>query len=207
MTRQTNARQNGHVVLAAIIGLIVVLAGFLAWQYVRSQNDKNKEPSQPTPMAQTEPAEEQLSAPKISDPSEGGKYLFIKEWNMRGALPAALHGKVTYSLGEPTLDPDGNRLQATKIFVLAESLPGSVCAATNTAIGSAIDSAAQYIRSEKGKPFNTQRYKQTFKENVGTDNQYNYHLNYVTPPCLESASNAEIVQSLQAALATFQEAQ
>jgi hypothetical protein len=207
MIRQTDTRQNGHMVLAAIIGLIVVVAGFLAWQYVRSHSDTNKEPSQSTPTAQTEPAEEQLSAPKVSDPSEGGKYIFIKEWNMRGTLPAALHGKVTYSLGEPTLDPDSNQIQAAKIFVVVESLPGSVCATSNTTIGSAIDTAAQYIRSEKGKPFNAQRYKQTFKESVGTDNQYNYHLNYVTPSCLERASNAELVQSLQAALATFQEAQ
>jgi hypothetical protein len=98
MIKQTNTRQNGHVVLAAIIGLIVVIAGFLAWQYVRSHSDKNKEPSQPTPTARTEPTEERLSAPKISDPSEGGKYLVIQEWGVRFPLSEELKNDVKYGI-------------------------------------------------------------------------------------------------------------
>lgn len=207
MIRQTSTRQNGHILLVTILALVVAVAGFFTWQYVQTKNNKNKETSQPSAQTESTSQDEPSLEPKVSDPSKGGKYLVIEEWGVHSALPVGLEGKVTYALGEPHLDPDKNQIQAAKIFVATSALPGNVCAATSTDIGSAIDSAAQYIRSEKDKPFDAERYRHTFKENVVADNQYHYHLNYVVPPCLENAANAELIKALQTSLVTLQKVQ
>lgn len=129
---------------------------------------------------------------KQSDPSEGGKYLVIEEWDVRVALPKDFEKSVTYSLGDPTVDPDGNRLQAAKIYVLKSVFKETSCPAQSIKIGSVIDSGAQYIRSENERSFNAARYRQTFKEKILSDEKYSYHLNYITPDCIGAFGTAEI---------------
>ncbi len=143
-----------------------------------------------------------------NDPSERGKYLVIKEWGVRVALPNEFQGKTTYVLGDTSVDEDNNQLQNAKIFVgistMGEStLDENVCAVVhNAAIGDVIDTGAQYIRSESSKPFDATRYKFTFKENVLSSNPYNYHLNYLTPDCVAAAgaNNIAKIEGLQSAL-------
>lgn len=66
------------------------------------------------------------------DPSEGGKYLIIKEWGVRFELPASLKGSVTYGLrksdtGEFDLvKPPGTKQEIAKFETTKlSSLPGN----------------------------------------------------------------------------------
>lgn len=85
--------QNGFSPLFILLIVLVVGAiGFGAW-YVLKQDNKQTS----TTTEQTAPSESpQTQQP--TDPSEGGKYLVIKEWNVR-ALQNATLGTLTPKIG------------------------------------------------------------------------------------------------------------
>lgn len=167
--------------------LVLVVIGAVGWQL-----GKANEP--------TRPMQSISQARKSSDQTEGGKYLYIKEWGVRTALPSDLTSAVTYSLSEPQPDTDGNSLQTAKIMVVRSKFSDHTCATNLNSIGEMVESGAQYIRSQNSKPFDARRYRWTFKENVLKDVGYTYHLNYVTPDCLGGGQNAALIEELQAAL-------
>lgn len=184
----------GIVVIIAVVAA-VGLGGWYVWNKNKSDESKNNSTSQ---SSSTTPNNGKTK--KQSDPSEDGKYLVITEWGVRVALPADLKGAVTYSLGETMADPDGNQLQAAKILIANSSLTENACATSTTSLGAAVESGAQYIRSEISKPFNASRYRWTFKENILTNGANAYHLNYVTPDCIGGGTNATKVETLQNSL-------
>jgi hypothetical protein len=202
---RTDRRAQGFTAVGILLSIAVIAAvGLVGW-YVWSKNGygQNNANSESVPQSQ------QLSPAPGSSPSsqtQAQKYLVIQEWGVRVALPMNSSATVTYSLGPVTADPDGNNIQAARILVTKASLSGVTCATTNTSAGTAFDTGAQYIRSEKTKPFNASRYRFTFKANILTDDQYAYHLNYVTPDCVSSA-NTKKMEELQASLAQLTKVQ
>lgn len=71
---------------------------------------------------------------QVNDPSEGGKYLYIKEWGVRFKLPSDLQGKVVYAT-ENNIDvtlpnPDQATTKGDNAYLTTEefsSLPDSDC--------------------------------------------------------------------------------
>lgn len=134
------------------------------------------------------------------DPSESGKYLYIKEWGVRAVLPQELRKRVAYKILIAS-DPDTNLpIESADIFISSDVLAPNICATTTTAVGKSVDSDSQYIRSNNTKPFNTSRYRGVLKDNILKDSAYSYHLNYITPDCIGGEPNATIIRSLQTAL-------
>ena len=163
------------------------------WQ--KNHRDTPKKPSSSNSASTDDSQNNQQS-----DPSEGGKYLYLEEWNLRAALPSDLQSKVTYSLGSKVTDPDGNQIQAAKVLLKNDLSADNECATTTINETDFIDSAAQLLQVEKGKPFDTDRYKGTFKANLLTDTAHTYHLNYITPDCASPSATRQI-EELQSALA------
>lgn len=194
-------RADGFSAVGILIIIFVVAAVGAGGWYVWNKNKDNESVNKNNDATAQTNTSNQDNKPRVqTDPSEGGKYLVINEWGVRVALPDNLKGAVTYSLGEAMADPDGNQLQGAKILIAKSTLTSNVCATTSTSLGDAIESGAQYIRSETSKPFNASRYRWTFKENILTNGGYAYHLNYVTPDCAGGGSNASKIEGLQSAL-------
>ncbi len=187
----------GFSVIEALIILLVISAISVGGWYVahNRQTGTHKASNTTTEHKTTQPTQNT----KPSDPSEGGKYLVIKEWGVRSALPEGLWGKVAYKIQTAT-DPDTDLLlQAATIFISSSSLKPNLCAIDTTNIGPSVLTGIQYIRSSQSKPFNANRYRGNFKENVLTASGYAYHLNYITPDCVGEA-NIPTIESLQTAL-------
>jgi prepilin-type N-terminal cleavage/methylation domain-containing protein len=193
-----------EVLIVIVVVAVLAAAGFFFWQKTK----KNNTAKQSTTSSQSDKQDSNKSTTQEAntDPTEGGKYLYIKEWGVRVALPADLQGKVSYQLGDKTSDPDGNLIQAAKILVMSNSDADNSCAVVTTSAGTFIEAGAQYIQSEDGKTFNASRYKWTFREGILKDGSHDYHLNYVTPDCASSTAVTEIEQ-LQPALESLQKAE
>lgn len=211
-SKSSNSSGFAHVagVLAIVVLVAVVGTGVYVYNHGKAKrqdtaaNQASGTNTSPAPKdeASLNTQQNQDSAP--SDPTEGGKYLVITEWGVRVTLPSDLKGAVTYSLGAVTPDPDGNQIQVAKVLVASTAFTENACATTTTSLGTAIESGAQYIRSETSKPFNAARYRWTFKENILTNGNYAYHLNYVTPDCAGGGTNASKIEELQSALIQLQ---
>ncbi|HJP96370.1 MAG TPA: prepilin-type N-terminal cleavage/methylation domain-containing protein [Candidatus Saccharimonadales bacterium] len=201
--------KNGFSVIEVLIAILVVIilaaAGYFAWQKTKKDDDSAKKSTTNTSQTDKKDANKSNTV-QTADPTEGGKYLYIKEWGVRAALPADLHGKVSYQLGDKTSDPDGNLIQAAKILLMSNSDADNSCAVVTTSSGTFIEAGVQYIQSEVGKAFNASRYKWTFKEDILTDASHDYHLNYVTPDCASASAVTEIEQ-LQTTLEDLQKAE
>lgn len=187
--------QSGFSVISLIVTILVItgigLAGYYVWHKNHQQDDK-----QTTSKSESQSTQKSGDQRQASDPTEGGRYLVIKEWGVRFPLPQDLQERITYQLSEELTDEDGNHLQGAKIFI---SNPGPDTVCTLEPGTTSINSGAQLIRSEKDKPFDASRYKWTFKENVASDNKYNYHVNYLTPDCASDKPGSETAE-LQLAL-------
>jgi hypothetical protein len=191
--------QKGFSILIVAIAILVLggvgLAGWYTWSKHQGETEKLSDKSvSKTPQKDAQTKSQATQA----DPSEGGKFFVIKEWGVRFALQSDLQGKITYLLGEALTDPDGDQLQAAKVLIKSDPSAGNDCTIVKTVQGDFIESGAQLLRSEKDKPFNTQRYRWTFKDNILKDDRYSYHLNYVTPDCV-APSTAGQIEELQLA--------
>jgi hypothetical protein len=187
-------------VVTIIVMLIVAVVGGVWYVWHKNGGNDAIEQTADTETSKKAPAEttQQNQTNPPADPSEESKYLTIKEWGVRVALPEGMDGAVIYRMGETFSDPDGNQIQAAKIMMTTSALPENECSTFSTSDGEASETGAQYIRSESAKQFDAERYRWTFKENILRTNGYNYHLNYVTPDCIGAA--VDKVEVLQAAL-------
>ncbi len=71
--------------LALIMAIVIIgLGGYFAWQHSQDKKNSSKTPSTATQRQSTTP---NTSAHKKDDPSEGGKFLVIKEWGVRLPYP------------------------------------------------------------------------------------------------------------------------
>lgn len=121
-------------------------------------------------------------------------YLEIREWKIGVSLPPELWGKVAYQLDEPVTDPDGNKLQAAKLLLKNDPAAKNECVVIEVLGGLFIDTATQILRAESDKPFDSDRYKGTFRKNILEESNYVYHLNYVIPDCADPDSVTKIKQ-------------
>ena len=87
-------KSQGFSIIELVIVLVVVLAAGAGGWYMWQKNQK----SESTKQSEQRP-NDQATTP--SDPAEGGKYLVIKEWGVRFAVPEELRSEITY-----TLDPN-----------------------------------------------------------------------------------------------------
>jgi hypothetical protein len=87
-TRQSRGFSVIAGVLAILVAVLVGVGGWYIWQ--KNHQDTSKHPSASS-LTHTKTSTQ-------SDPSEGGKYLFIKEWGVRFPLPEALKGDVKYGI-------------------------------------------------------------------------------------------------------------
>jgi len=199
---KASKNSKGFSLVITIITILVLAALATAGWYVWNKNKKDDASKVHDKTSQkNEDSKKEPTTP--ADPSEGGKYLVIKEWGVRAILPADLKGEVSYSLGEALIDPDNNQIQAAKISIKNDPAAGNECTITETPQGAYIDIATQILRVEKNKPFNTQRYKGVFKANVLVDDGHIYHLNYVIPDCA-GVTTAAHVEGLQSNLGFLQ---
>ncbi len=202
MVKSRNRRSMAlKVGITALLFAALVLGGYF-WNknHKTNQNERTDSQTQTT----EKPKDDQNT--QQNQVTNNDNYLVIKEWGVKVKLPDEFIGKVTYLLGDPAIDPDGNRIQAVTIYVTKTSLDGTVCGTQETNLGSSIDSGAQYIRSELVKPFNSNRYKWTFKVDILKDSTYAYHLNYLTPDCLGGGDNATRIEALQKSLVSLEKA-
>jgi len=178
------------VIVAIVLGL-----GLGSWTVLHK--DKKDQVS-PIPTKTSSQSAKQPNTQ--TDLSEGGKYLVIKGWGVRTALPADFQGKVTYTIKDDT-DPDtGLPLESADIFVRSDAFNADICSITNTSVGPSISAGTFYLRSDNAKPFNAARYKQPFTANILTDDTYSYHISNIVPDCLGGGANAAKLQELQTAL-------
>lgn len=200
MSKTQSQKGFGAVGTVAVVLVVAVLAfaGWYVWQKNNKKDDTSKSNGQTSQNqnGDTKKPDEQ----KPADPSEGGKYFVIAEWGVRFQLPEALKGNVTYSLGDPITDPDNNQIQAAKLQLKNDPAAGNECALVQKPQGEFFDTAAQFLRVEKSKPFNTQRYKGTFKADLLGDATNVFHLNYITPDCAGPSAAMQIEQMQTAAL-------
>jgi hypothetical protein len=193
--------QKSSVIKSALVAVSVAAVGLIGW-FVWQGNHKI-EPQADVTHQQVQGEKQKQEGGDSSDLTEDGKYLVIKEWNVRSILPVELQAQVTYSLGEITPDPDGNQIQAAKILLKHDLAAGDDCASVETSEGSFFEAGAQLLRAEKDKPFDTKRYRWTFKANLMSDDRHTYHLSYVTPSCVGDAT-ASRIERLQTALEHLQ---
>jgi len=84
-----------EVLIVIAVAIILAAAGFFAWQKTR-KNDTTKHETTNTQSSKQTP--DKSTAAKAADPTEGGKYLYIKEWGVRYPLPEDLRGQVNYGI-------------------------------------------------------------------------------------------------------------
>jgi hypothetical protein len=81
-----NEKGLAHIAVIVLILAVVAAAGLAGW-YVWERNQKDtKQTSNSNTQSQV-------------DPTEGGKFLVIKEWGVRFELPEELRGDVYYRIG------------------------------------------------------------------------------------------------------------
>lgn len=180
---------------ATIVGVVILITitGLVTWFIWRNDTLSNMgDRSDSHLSSQTQGSQTK----NVADPSENGKYLFIREWGVRSLLPETLQGKVTYKVTQAT-DPDTNLpLEAAHLYIASSALGPDDCAITTTDLGSSENSNIEYIRTDSSKPFNDSRYNGTTKTNILESHSYAYHLNYGGPECM-SGANLEKVEALQ----------
>lgn len=193
---------------SAVVGLLIVLvlavigfAGYFVWQ----KNKDNTKKSSASTLQNDQKKQDDDGNAKPNDPSEGGKYLVIKEWKVRVALPAALKDKVAYKLGEKMIDTDGGQIQAAKVLLKNDPGTGNECAVLAIGGTDFIDAAAQILQTDKARPFDAERYKGTLKADLLVDGEYKYHLNYIMPDCVGPDATQQVTD-LQAALVHLERA-
>ncbi len=183
------------VLLSVCLVAVLAIGGWFIYQ--KNQNDRKL-----TGVSQETPKGNQPSnnlPAKSADPSEGGKYLVIKEWAIRAPLPSGLENNVIYRLSAPQEDPDGNILQAANIL-MKNNDSSTFCAPESTVGGDIyIKAGIQVLRSKKAKPFDVTRYKGEFKKDIAENIEHTYHLNYITPSCA-SESTTQLINQLQKTL-------
>jgi len=112
---------NGFSVVEMIVALLVVaaiaLGGFFVWQHNKDDNSKDK--SSNTSQSSGNGSSQQAGEDKNTDPSEGGKYLVIKEWGVRFLLPESLRGDIYYKSWTNSLDVHGASFASKKLDALA----------------------------------------------------------------------------------------
>lgn len=116
MTKKSSSQGIAH--LGLILGILVVIAAvaFGGW-YVWDKNKDDKGSNSSKNSSQTNNSQSQNEEP--SDPSEGGKYLVIEEWDVRFELPEELRGTIYYV-------PDKNRTDT--MVIDSKSFPdGAEC--------------------------------------------------------------------------------
>lgn len=80
---------------ALLITVVVAAIGATGWYVWATKHDKPTSSS-----VKSTPTQKDKAAKKVqsSDPSEGGKFLVISEWDIRIPLPQSLQGDITYGL-------------------------------------------------------------------------------------------------------------
>jgi hypothetical protein len=93
-------RTQGFSILAIIAAIVVVAGiacgGYYIFKHKNSTAQQSADTSQPTQQKDTTNNVKDNS-PAPADPSEGGKYLVIKEWGVRVLLPENLRGDIYLS--------------------------------------------------------------------------------------------------------------
>ena len=97
MARKTNTKGFSLPVVLAVVAIIValLLGGYFVWQ--RNKDDKTTNTKKSNTTSQSKQQEDKEDT-ATTDPSEGGKYLVIKEWGMRIPLSPSLQGDAEYGI-------------------------------------------------------------------------------------------------------------
>jgi hypothetical protein len=91
----------GYSVIEVIVVVFVLLAAGAGGWYVWQDSQKNASTRQSESTGHTSKPTRQTNKEQVAgpaDPSEGGKYLVIREWGVRIPLPGELRGDVYYKL-------------------------------------------------------------------------------------------------------------
>jgi hypothetical protein len=170
------------LVLTVIGGL-----GYGGWYFY----NKNK-----TTNGQQVNQQSQAITSQSNPTDENGQYLVINEWGVRFVVPESLKNRVSYQASPDITDSDNIAFQTTKLYLPKDLNSGSECNIKVIDSKQLIDTNIMILRVPRNVNFNTERYKGTFKEAVYHDEQYSYHINYLTPPCA-SPSLENLINSLE----------
>ncbi|MET7490604.1 hypothetical protein [Streptomyces sp. NPDC005538] len=102
MASKTNTKGFSLPVILAVVAVIaaLLLGGYFVWQRNKDDNKSNTNKTDSTSQSKQQEDKEDTGT---TDPSEGGKYLYIKEWGVRFALPQSLRGDVEYGIRKNVL--------------------------------------------------------------------------------------------------------
>jgi len=89
INKESGLAHIGLIIAAVLVVAAIAFGGWYVW-------DKNKKNDQKASNATSQNTNQ--AGQKESDPSEGGKYLVIKEWGVRFELPEELRGDVYYQI-------------------------------------------------------------------------------------------------------------
>lgn len=176
----TAKNQNGFSPLFVLLIVLVVGAvGFGAW-YVINQKDEN------TATNQTTQTESVTESEPVSDPSEGGKYLVIKEWGVRFPVSPSIKGDVAYGVTK-IKNPSANE-DPYVIYIYSKKLAGF-----NEACGVRIIED-ENLSGEFGGKLALSRFKTAELNGVKlttTDGEYWYHSATSGFSCIDQDANQE----------------
>lgn len=91
----------GFSILAIVISIAVIIGLSVGGLYVWNKNHKSSQSNKDNNSSQTNNSNNSSNSNtgnnnSQSDPSEGGKYLVIKEWGVRFEVPEGLRGDISY---------------------------------------------------------------------------------------------------------------
>lgn len=120
-------QSHGFSVVGILVIVLVVTAAGLGGWYVWHKNQKTEPAKQSSNTANNNSQKNETS--QQTDPSEGGKYLVIKEWGVRFPLSEEIRGDVKYGIF--TLSSGNQVAYFTSKKVVASSGTGTACDISN----------------------------------------------------------------------------
>ncbi|QKV91638.1 hypothetical protein HUT19_07610 [Streptomyces sp. NA02950] len=187
---------NGFSVVEVVVVLFVVAAlgvgGFFVWQKAKHNDHKTSDAKTQTDQ-KTDTSKD--NNPEPADPSEGGKYLVIKEWGVRFPLPENMRGDVKYGL---RTDSPANQQSASFEVDSLSTLPGSSCNFIEQSDGSGLSGGTGVLLVRSPQPLDASEGVGSGPIYTSKDGKY-YYLG--TPKYL-CASDEETVGAANNALMT-----
>gem|GEM_PF-5836314 len=182
--------QSGFSVISLIVTILVItgigLAGYYVWHKNHQQDKK-----QTTSKNESQSTQKSSNSQSASDPTEGGKYLVIKEWGVRFPLPPEFKDKLRYNTF-------GNTVVGETAVENGQNIQGDGASFTTTDLTANPDNSCELKEGETGGRISLFRAKEKsfeYSEYNGKriDGMYYWFMKGNGGACSEDANNIDLV--------------